>query len=108
MSELPDLWREEKRENYYVSITDMLIGLLFLFIIMLMYFALQLSTTTQDLVTSDQTRSELLNKVRRTCVRETYRRKSIYQRACCASLTRFFSTKAVMNPKPKVSPHSRS
>ena len=63
MSDVPDLWQEEKRENYYVSITDMLIGLLFLFIIMLMYFALQLSATTQNLVTSDQTRSELLNKV---------------------------------------------
>jgi flagellar motor protein MotB len=63
MSDVPDLWQEEKRESYYVSITDMLIGLLFLFIIMLMYFALQLSTTRQDLVTSDQTRSELLNKV---------------------------------------------
>lgn len=63
MSEVPDHWQEEKRESYYASITDMLIGLLFLFIILLMYFALRLSTTTQDLVTSDQTRSELLNKV---------------------------------------------
>jgi chemotaxis protein MotB len=63
MNDLPDLWQEEKSENYYVSITDMLIGLLFLFIIMLMYFALQLQKTNEDLVTSDQTRKELLEKV---------------------------------------------
>jgi len=41
----------------------MLIGLLFLFIMMLMYFALQLQTTTQNLITADQTRNELLEKL---------------------------------------------
>lgn len=61
--EAADPWKDEKREGYYVSITDMLIGLLFLFIIMLMYFALQLREATEDLVTADQTRSELLEKV---------------------------------------------
>lgn len=61
--ETPELWREDRRESYYVSITDMMIGLLFLFIIMLMYFALQLRTATQDLVTSEDTRNDLLLKV---------------------------------------------
>lgn len=58
-----DLWKSENEESYYVSITDMLIGLLFLFIILLMYFALQLRTTTETLVTADQARKELLEKV---------------------------------------------
>ncbi|MDZ4761752.1 MAG: OmpA family protein [Alphaproteobacteria bacterium] len=58
-----DAWAPERRESYYASITDMLIGLLFLFIIMLMYFALQLRTTTEDLVTAEETRNELLEKV---------------------------------------------
>lgn len=62
-SETPEAWKEERRESYYVSITDMLIGLLFLFILMLMYFALQLRVATQDLVTSEETRNELLGKV---------------------------------------------
>ena len=62
-SDEPDHWQEERRESYYVSITDMLIGLLFLFIIMLMYFALQLRMATQDLVTAEDTRNELLEKI---------------------------------------------
>ena len=56
-------WEAEQAESYYVSITDMLIGLLFLFVIMLMYFALQLRITTQELVTADDTRNRLLNEL---------------------------------------------
>lgn len=58
-------WQESNEESYYVSINDMLIGLLFLFIIILMYFALQLRVATQDLITSEDTRNELLEKVAR-------------------------------------------
>ena len=61
--ESPEAWKDERRESYYVSITDMLIGLLFLFIIMLMYFALQLRETTEDLATTEDTRSELLERL---------------------------------------------
>jgi chemotaxis protein MotB len=63
MSDMKDGWPDSNEDGYYVSITDMLIGLLFLFIILLMYFALQLRHTNEDLVTSDQTRGELLQKV---------------------------------------------
>lgn len=56
-------WNDTTDEGYYVPITDMLIGLLFLFIIMLMYFAAQLRSTTDALITSEQTRNELLEKV---------------------------------------------
>lgn len=54
---------ETDEDSYYVSITDMMIGLLFLFILMLMYFALQLRTTTEQLVTADETRNNLLRLV---------------------------------------------
>lgn len=56
-------WADTSEDSYYVSITDMLIGLLFLFIIMLMYFAVQLRQTTETLITADQTRRELLERV---------------------------------------------
>lgn len=56
-------WADSSEDGYYVSITDMLVGLLFLFIILLMYFALQLKVATQDLVTADEARDELLRKV---------------------------------------------
>lgn len=59
----PDQWSEERRESHYASISDMLIGLLFLVIIMLMYFAFQLRLATQDLVTSEGTRNELLDEI---------------------------------------------
>jgi flagellar motor protein MotB len=62
-SSLKPSWTEASEESYYVSISDMLIGLLFLFIIMLMYVALQLRETTDVLKTSEQTRTELLQKI---------------------------------------------
>jgi hypothetical protein len=40
MSELPHTEEAEEDENYFVSMTDMMVGMLFLFIIMLMMFAL--------------------------------------------------------------------
>jgi chemotaxis protein MotB len=56
-------WTEGQEESYYISIADMLVGLLFLFIIMLMYSALQLRTTTQDLATAEDTRNDLLRRI---------------------------------------------
>jgi chemotaxis protein MotB len=38
----------EEGENYFVSMTDMMIGILFIFIIMLMVFALNFRTSTDD------------------------------------------------------------
>lgn len=55
--------RGSVEDSAYVSITDMLTGLLFLFIIMLMYFAVQLRQTTETLITSDQSRAELVTRV---------------------------------------------
>ncbi len=39
----------EEGESYYVSMTDMMVGVVFIFIIMLSYFALQFKTTTATL-----------------------------------------------------------
>ncbi len=50
-------------DSYYVSITDMLVGLIFLFIIMLMYFATQLREVTTDITTAEQTRTNLVRQV---------------------------------------------
>lgn len=40
--------RHPEGENYFVSMTDMMIGLVFIFIIMLMYFALQASKQSDE------------------------------------------------------------
>lgn len=56
--------RKREEESYFVSMTDMMVGLLFVFIIMLMYFALQFHTNAQKLVTADETRASILEHVR--------------------------------------------
>ncbi len=50
-------------DSYYVSITDMLVGLIFLFIIMLMYFATQLREVTTDITSAEQTRTNVVRQV---------------------------------------------
>jgi hypothetical protein len=42
----------EEGESYYVSMTDMMVGVIFIFIIMLSYFALEFKATTQKLVSA--------------------------------------------------------
>ncbi len=56
--------RAREEESYFVSMTDMMVGLLFVFIIMLMYFALQFHTNAQKLITADETRASILQNVR--------------------------------------------
>lgn len=52
-----------EEESYFVSMTDMMVGLLFIFILMLMYFALQYQSTTEKLTNANQTRGEILVKI---------------------------------------------
>lgn len=52
-----------EEENYFVSMTDMMVGLIFIFIIMLMYFALQFNQVTEKLTGADQTRTEILEQI---------------------------------------------
>lgn len=51
---------EEEEENYFVSMTDMMVGILFIFIIMLMVFALQFQQQTD---TSETHIEEVLKRV---------------------------------------------
>jgi chemotaxis protein MotB len=52
-----------EEESYFVSMTDMMVGLLFIFILMLMYFALQYQDTTEQLTNANKTRGEILIKI---------------------------------------------
>ena len=69
----------EEEESYFISMTDLMVGLLFIFIIMLMVFALQyreaerknleaeqvVKKTTERLVDADQVRDEILQSLRK-------------------------------------------
>src|SRR5579875_3416028 len=55
-----------EEENYFVSMTDMMTGLVFIFIIMLMYFAMQFRDVTDQLAGANQTRSKILEQLERT------------------------------------------
>jgi chemotaxis protein MotB len=62
--EAGEAWRQsEDGGDYYVSITDMIIGLLFLFIILLMYFAFQLKDMSREQVIAESLRNELIQRV---------------------------------------------
>jgi len=52
-----------EEENYFVSMTDMMVGLIFIFIIMLMYFALQFQQVTEELAGANSTRTEILEEL---------------------------------------------
>ncbi|HEY3798529.1 MAG TPA: hypothetical protein VGL58_09250 [Caulobacteraceae bacterium] len=52
-----------EQENYFVSMTDMMVGLVFIFIILLMYFALQFQQTRHELTSADETRRQILQQL---------------------------------------------
>jgi flagellar motor protein MotB len=52
----------EEDENYFVSMTDMMVGILFIFIIMLMVFALNFRQLTDETVQLTAEQQEQLNK----------------------------------------------
>lgn len=53
-------------ENYFVSMTDLMVGLVFIFIILLMYFALQFKEVTEELTGANKTRTEILEQLQET------------------------------------------
>lgn len=53
----------EQDESYFVSMTDLMVGMLFVFIIMLMAFALNLQTATAKLTQTDTARAEMLRDI---------------------------------------------
>jgi flagellar motor protein MotB len=56
---------EEEEESYFISMSDMMVGLLFIFIILLLYFALQFRQTTDTLTGAGETRREILQTLKR-------------------------------------------
>jgi chemotaxis protein MotB len=57
---------EVDEENYFVSMTDMMVGLVFIFIIMLMYFALQFQDITDQMTGADRERAQILKQLQQT------------------------------------------
>jgi hypothetical protein len=53
----------EEGESYYISMTDMMVGVLFIFIIMLSFFALQYRTTTANLTQAKDAQTTALLQV---------------------------------------------
>lgn len=64
LEEAQELVAEE--ENYFVSMTDLMVGLVFVFIILLMYFALQFQDVTEELTGANNTRTEILEELEET------------------------------------------
>jgi len=58
-------WQKRPSEGFQGSLTDLFIGLLFLFLLLLMYFATQLRVTVDDLLNTEITRDKLLGEVER-------------------------------------------
>ena len=54
---------EAEEESYFISMSDMMVGLLFIFIILVLYFALQFRKTTVELTSADQSRSQILHAI---------------------------------------------
>jgi len=53
-------------ENYFVSMTDLMVGLVFVFIILLMYFAIQFQDVTEELTGAGKERTKILEKLQQT------------------------------------------
>lgn len=64
---------EQEDEGFFVSMTDMMVGMLFLFILMLMFFALkfneatvQINKTNEILKSAEETRTDILQDLQRS------------------------------------------
>lgn len=53
----------EEEESYFVSMADMMVGLLFVFIILLMYFALQFQQKSAQWESAGKTREQILKDI---------------------------------------------
>jgi chemotaxis protein MotB len=64
LEEAQEIAAEE--ENYFISMSDLMVGLVFIFIILLMYFAIQFQDVTEELSGAGKTRTEILKKLEQT------------------------------------------
>jgi chemotaxis protein MotB len=58
--------RGREGESYFVSMTDMMVGLLFVFLILLMYFALQYRNEVKTIQSADDTRIGILEGLQKS------------------------------------------
>jgi flagellar motor protein MotB len=56
----------EEGESYFMSMTDMMVGLLLIFIILLAYFALNLQSKTEELTGANTTRAVILSDLQKS------------------------------------------
>lgn len=55
---------DDEEESYFISMSDMMVGLVFIFVILLVYFAMQFKQTTDELAGANQTRWKILVELR--------------------------------------------
>lgn len=53
----------DDEENYFVSMTDMMVGMLFIFILMLMYYALQVRIIVDGATSTQDTRVQIIKDI---------------------------------------------
>lgn len=63
----------DHEESYFVSMSDLMVGLLFIFVILLVYFALQFRQATTQLTDGEITRTEMLRRLEARLERENVR-----------------------------------
>src|SRR5947209_106066 len=102
----------EDEESYFVSMTDVVIGLLFIFIIMLMFFAMRFQQAAQvqneeaqkqsevtqkqnalldDLTDAESARSEILEKIGSVLQNEGIKFVIVKDEGTCAYQRKFYS-----------------
>src|SRR5258708_11672203 len=54
-------YESEGEESYFISMTDIMVGMLFVFIILLMYFVFRIQTTSEPMVPLSEHRAVLNN-----------------------------------------------
>ena len=59
----------EEEESYFISMADMMVGLLFVFIILLLYFALQFQQKSKALSDAGEVRAHILTDLKRQIAR---------------------------------------
>ena len=55
--------QETEEESFFISMTDIMVGMLFIFIMMLMYYALQVQNLVIVVTGQEDTRSEIINNI---------------------------------------------
>src|ERR1043165_7435499 len=93
--------QDREEESYFVSMTDMMVGLLLIFIIMLMYFALQFQKTTKALVSADETRTAILRQIKQSLAEQGVQIQIFPESGVLRLPDEILFEKGATDPKPK-------